>query len=400
MRLKFDRMELSGSLGDLGTLLPIAMGMILINRLDACGVLFTIGAFYILSGLYFQTTSPVQPMKVIGAYALATGLGPTQIAASGLIMGLLLLVIGATGAINLIGRYTPKSAVRGVQLGTGAMLMAKGVSFMTGGSGFQALRQAAEPYLAIQALGPVPIGIVIGVLAGGLTLFLLNNRRFPAGLMVVVLGFALGLALGNGKALEHLRLGVSLPQWLPFGLPANADWGLALMALVLPQIPMTIGNAVIADADLAREYFGPDAKKNHQPRALLCHGPGEPRFVRLRRHAALHRRRRPGGPLPLRRAHRGLQHHDRRGVSGPGRIPGRAGGCAFQPVPHGGAGRAFGLCRGPAGHDHCRHDRAQGPVRVPSDFGHHPGFQPGRRLCGRNLRGLGAEMAQALGLRP
>ena len=254
-------MELSGSLGDLGTLLPIAMGMILINRLDACGVLFTIGAFYILSGLYFETTSPVQPMKVIGAYALATGLGPTQIAASGLIMGLLLLVIGATGAINLIGRYTPKSAVRGVQLGTGALLMAKGVSFMTGGSGFQALRQAAEPYLAIQALGPVPIGIVIGVLAGGLTLFLLNNRRFPAGLMVVVLGFALGLSLGNGKALEHLRLGVSLPQWLPFGLPANADWGLALMALVLPQIPMTIGNAVIADADLAREYFGPDAKK-------------------------------------------------------------------------------------------------------------------------------------------
>ena len=261
MRMKFDRMELSGSLGDLGTLLPIAMGMILINRLDACGVLFCIGAFYIISGLYFKVTSPVQPMKVIGAYALATGLAPTQIAASGLMIGVLLLVIGATGAINLIAKYIPKPAVRGVQLSTGALLMAKGVAFMTGTSSFQSLGQAAEPFLAVQSLGPIPIGIIIGVLAGGLTFLLLNNQRFPAGLTVVVLGFVLGIVMGNGKALDQLGLGLSLPGFLPFGLPAKVDWGLALITLVLPQIPMTIGNAVIADADLAKEYFGEDAKR-------------------------------------------------------------------------------------------------------------------------------------------
>ena len=43
-------MECAGSLGDLGTLLPIAMGMILINGLNPLGLFFAIGLFYIISG--------------------------------------------------------------------------------------------------------------------------------------------------------------------------------------------------------------------------------------------------------------------------------------------------------------------------------------------------------------
>jgi SulP family sulfate permease len=39
------------------------------------------------------------------------------------------------------------------------------------------------------------------------------------------------------------------------------DLSFALLVLVLPQIPMTLGNAVIANADLSREYFGEDSKR-------------------------------------------------------------------------------------------------------------------------------------------
>ena len=35
----------------------------------------------------------------------------------------------------------------------------------------------------------------------------------------------------------------------------------ALLVLVLPQIPMTLGNAVIAYSDLSEQYFGDDSKK-------------------------------------------------------------------------------------------------------------------------------------------
>ena len=74
-----------------------------------------------------------------------------------------------SGAIDIIGRYTPKSVVRGVQLSTGTLLMAQGVKFMIGTSKFQLLNHMAEPFLRFQEIGPVPIGIVIGA-AGGIEL--------------------------------------------------------------------------------------------------------------------------------------------------------------------------------------------------------------------------------------
>jgi SulP family sulfate permease len=258
---RFDRLELAGSLGDLGTLLPLAMGMIMINGLNPSGLFLAIGLFFIFSGLYYGITVPVQPMKVIGAYAIATAMSPSQIVASGALIGLFLLVIGGTGAITLIGKYTPKPVVRGVQISTGTLLMAQGVKFMAGSSKFQALRQAAEPYLSIQNLGPIPIGIIIGVIGAVLTLLLLDNKKFPAALLVILGGLGLGWAFGTHEGFDKLRIGIYIPRILPFGIPTGADFSFALLVLVLPQIPMTIGNAVIANADLSREYFGEDSKR-------------------------------------------------------------------------------------------------------------------------------------------
>ncbi len=260
-RYRFDRMEIAGSLGDLGTLLPIAIGMILINGLNPMGMLFSIGIYYILSGIYFGITVPVQPMKVIGAYAIATAMTPSQVMASAALMGLFLLIIGGTNAITLIGKYTPKPVVRGVQVSTGTLLMAQGVKFMIGSSKFQMMRQMAEPYLTIQHIGPIPVGIVIGIAGGVLTLLLLENRKFPAGLVVILGGIFLGLVLGTHEGFDKLNIGIYFPELLPFGLPVGADFTFAFFALVLPQLPMTIGNAVIANADLSHEYFGKDSTK-------------------------------------------------------------------------------------------------------------------------------------------
>ena len=287
----FNRMEFAGSLGDLGTLLPLAIGMIMVNGLDPSGLFLAVGLFYIFTGLYFGITTPVQPMKVIGAYAIATAMPPEQILASGILMGACLLIVGATGAITLIGKYTPKAAVRGVQLSTGVLLMAEGVKFMLGKSRLQVLHHMAEPYLSVQQLGPIPVGMVIGIAGGIVTLLLLENRKLPAGLMIVGLGIAIGLLLGTREGLATIRPGFYLPRLLPLGIPRGVDFTVALLALVVPQTPMTLGNAVIADMDLSINYFG-DAACRVTGRALcvsmalgnflsallggmpICHGAG------------------------------------------------------------------------------------------------------------------------------
>ena len=60
-RYRFNRLELAGSLGDLGTLLPLAIGMIMINRLSPSGLFLSVGLFFIFSGVYYGITVPVQP---------------------------------------------------------------------------------------------------------------------------------------------------------------------------------------------------------------------------------------------------------------------------------------------------------------------------------------------------
>ncbi len=120
----------------------------------------------------------------------------------------------------------------------------------------------------IQHLGPLPIGIVIGSVGFILTLLFLENRKLPAGLIVVGLGLLVGLGLGTREGLSGLRLGLQLPELLPLGLPGQIDFTFAFLALVLPQIPMTIGNAVIADVDLSRQYFGEHS--NRVTERALC----------------------------------------------------------------------------------------------------------------------------------
>jgi SulP family sulfate permease len=250
-KYRFDRMEVAGSLGDLGTLLPLAIGMILLNELHATNVFFLVGLFYLVAGHYFGVPVPVQPMKVIGAYAIATGLTPTQIVSSSLWMGIFVLFLGITGLIQMIGKYTPKSTVRGVQLGVGVVLMIKGLHLII----------EPDPNLAIQAIGPINMSIILGTAGLVLTFLLLDNKKLPAALVLIVLGIILGIFIGKPIKAGAFSWSIHLPKPIPYGWPSVDDLLWVLPVLVLPQIPMTIGNAIISNTDLTHEYFGSRAKR-------------------------------------------------------------------------------------------------------------------------------------------
>src|SRR5512137_2520338 len=113
--LQFDRMELAGSFGDLGTLLPIVVGMILINKLSPTTVFLAFGLFYLMTGYYFRLPIPVQPLKAVGAIAIAypNQITESVIGAGGILFGFLLLVLSLSGTLDRVAKLFTQPVVRG-----------------------------------------------------------------------------------------------------------------------------------------------------------------------------------------------------------------------------------------------------------------------------------------------
>jgi SulP family sulfate permease len=244
----FDRMELAGSLGDLGTLIPLSIALIVVNGLSLTTVFLGVGLFYIGSGLYFKLPVPVQPLKLVSAVAVAypEKITLAVIAAAGIIFGVTLILFSISGLIDRLAKWFTKPIIRGIQLGLGLLLIDKGIDFILSR---QLSLQQSE---LVSGAGTLAINPVIGIAGGVLTLLLISSRRFPAALVLVSLGMALGILLGNLKA-SALALGPSPVQlyW-----PRPTEFLDALLLLVIPQIPLTLGNAVVGTTDTCRSLFG------------------------------------------------------------------------------------------------------------------------------------------------
>src|ERR1044071_6574759 len=104
LSLRLIAAEISGACGDLGTFIPHVIGAITVAGLAPAGVLFGFGVSLIGTGLFYGLPIPVQPMKAVSAVILTDGLRPGEVAAAGMILGIVLLVLGITGWIGRLAR--------------------------------------------------------------------------------------------------------------------------------------------------------------------------------------------------------------------------------------------------------------------------------------------------------
>ncbi len=245
---EFNLRELAGSLGDFGTLVPLSIALVTINGLSFTSVFLMVGLFYIVTGLYYRLPIPVQPLKVVAAIAIAAPEDVTLpvMAATGILFGAFLLALAFTGLIDQIAKLFTRPVVRGIQFGLGLILLTKAVSFIqsrelfVGDSGKEAL------------VGSVPVNIIIGIAGVVLVLLLLNSRRFPAALVILGAGIIIGAAYGAFRGTDW---GFG-PTSMGVFTPGLHDYATALVLLVLPQIPLTIGNAIVGTTDTAKTLFG------------------------------------------------------------------------------------------------------------------------------------------------
>ena len=235
--------EATGSLGDLGTFVPIMVAMVQIVGFDAGSILFCTGLACIAAGLVFRAPMPIQPMKAIGALAIAGAMTAGQVSTAGLTVGLCMLVMSMTGLIRWLSRVLPQPALRGLQMAVALQLLMKGMHLAL----FVPASQTFRPLWG-------PEGLALAAI-GGLLILLLRRRLAIAALGLIAIGFVAaylkepGLAGSSGFALWQ-------PSWPAFEATALSGAWLGGLA----QIPLTLLNSVFAVSLLAGQLF----PNNHQ----------------------------------------------------------------------------------------------------------------------------------------
>jgi len=168
MRIKdfeFNLRELAGSMGDFGTLFPLAIGYFAVNGLHPAGLLVMMGLANIITGIVYRLPMPIEPMKVLAATAIAQRWSPSLVYATGFGTGIIWLILSFTGLVKKIAAVTPRSVVRGIQVALGIML-------------------------AIEGFKMVATGWLLGVISILIVVLLRNSRYAPAAVVLMALGIA------------------------------------------------------------------------------------------------------------------------------------------------------------------------------------------------------------------
>ena len=231
-RLRFDRNEISGAFGDLGTSLPLLAGMILASGLNGGTVLIVFGLLLIGTGLYYGLPMPVQPLKMVAVLVIAQNIQGPVLLGAGLAIGLLMLLLTATGAVGWIARAVPEAVIRGIQFGLGLQLA----------------RLALFRYIPSEGAR----GWALAAAGLAVALPLLGNRKYPPTLFVIGLGAAYAALFTAGFPAFSHSPGLTLPR---FSLPSGSDMWVGLFLLAIPQVPLSIGNSILATHRIGRDYF-------------------------------------------------------------------------------------------------------------------------------------------------
>ncbi|RHZ04616.1 hypothetical protein DYB31_000927 [Aphanomyces astaci] len=253
--------ECSGSLGDLGTFLPLVTALSVTKQIAFGPTLFFAGLFTMSLSTYFEVPIPVQPMKTISAIAIAKKYSQAEIAASGLVIGLILFGLAITNAVTLVAKYVPFSLVRGVQLGVGLSLLQSGVKQAYVHTSTLSVNNATLALVVKRSATDLTWwgadSIVVSIVMVLLCLGFMHNKKVPTALVIFVYGVIVAAVRYNTEQ-DRLKLpalvwGPDFSHMPPF--PRADDFKNGFLHMVLPQLPLTLLNSVIALEQLAADLF-------------------------------------------------------------------------------------------------------------------------------------------------
>jgi hypothetical protein len=230
--IQFNRQEFSGAFGDIGTDFPLIIAMIVAAGLHTPSVLIVFGIMQIFTGVVYKMPMPVQPLKAMATLVISQKIAGTLLMGAGLAIGLVMLALSLTGILEKLTKFVPKPVIRGIQLGLGITLCL--LSF--------------KEYISSDGV----MGYLLAFIAFIVILLLLDNKKYPASLIILGLGFVFAFIFKvDFNALYH-SVGISFPK-MNFPTLDHISKGFVLLAL--PQIPLSLGNSIMATKQVTKDFF-------------------------------------------------------------------------------------------------------------------------------------------------
>lgn len=227
--------ELSGSLGDLGTLLPLMTALVITRSVSLPATLLFTGAANILTGVAFGIPLPVQPMKAIAAVAIARKFTLEETAAAGIVVAAFVGTFSVMGLLNWANRVTPVPVVKGIQVGAGLSLC------LSAGSKMLVPLSWTGPWWGDNLLWAIAAVVLL--------LFTFAYPRLPYAMIVFTAGIILALFSPNSKSSSPAA------TTIPILHPSWQDFWKATTTASLGQLPLTLLNSVIAASALASDLL-------------------------------------------------------------------------------------------------------------------------------------------------
>jgi hypothetical protein len=230
-RIKFNRNEFSGAFGDIGTDLPLIIGMLLATNLQISNTLIVYGILQIMTSLIYGIPMPVQPLKAVALIVITQNVSAEIIWGGGFAIGIIMLILTVSGLIVWLNKVIPKTVIRGIQLGLGLQLCLL----------------AVKDYIPADKT----TGYIFALIAFIIGLVLIGNRKYPPAIFILALGI-IYMFLFYFPILTNLTF--SVPKLIiPHLSYQNILSGLVLLAI--PQIPLSLGNSIFATNQIATDLF-------------------------------------------------------------------------------------------------------------------------------------------------
>lgn len=217
-----------GAFADGATLFPLMALLTLQSGFNGAILLLTTGLAYLICSIFFRIPMPVQPLKSIAIAAITVGATFLEIRLSGFILGLFCIFLMFLN-VDALARKVPVALIHQLQLGLGILLI------------FQGIKSKFD--------------ILVFLVAGGMFFS-------PSIVGIPLLGLL--ATVGLLMAVFHIQSPKDSLDQLPLSHALSQDLKLRagmIVSLLLPQIPLTLTNSVLATQNIAQRTFGVRAEK-------------------------------------------------------------------------------------------------------------------------------------------